>query len=253
MGNIIVDKRDGVVKLTIDRPPVNVLNIATMSEMTAALEKVKTDQSLKACVITGAGRYFSAGVDVADHTADKVEEMIAVFHGMCRGILSLPMPTVAVLNGPALGGGCEVALCCDMIVASEKAKIGQPEVQVGVFPPVAAALLPRLIGRAKAMELILTGQAIEAAEAQRLGLVNLVVPPENLEQATNDFVARLVGLSAPVLRLTKQAIMAGLDVPFDQALAKAEEIYLGSLMRTEDAHEGLAAFLEKRAPSWKNR
>jgi len=253
MGNILVDKRDGVVKLTIDRPPVNVLNIATMSEMTAALEKVKTDQSLKACVITGAGRYFSAGVDVADHTADKVEEMIAVFHGMCRGILSLPMPTVAVLNGPALGGGCEVALCCDMIVASEKAKIGQPEVQVGVFPPVAAALLPRLIGRAKAMELILTGQAIEAAEAQRLGLVNLVVPPENLEQATNDFVARLVGLSAPVLRLTKQAIMAGLDVPFDQALAKAEEIYLGSLMRTEDAHEGLAAFLEKRAPSWKNR
>lgn len=253
MSNIILERSNGVARIVINRPPVNVLDIATMRELTKAIEEVQADQSLKVCVITGAGRYFSAGVDVADHTADKVEEMIAVFHGMCRAILALPMPTVAILNGSALGGGCEVALCCDMIVASEKAKIGQPEVQVGVFPPVAAALLPRLLGRAKAMELILTGQAIEAAEAQRLGLVNLVAPPEGLEQAADDFVARLANLSAPVLRLTKRAITAGLDAPFDQALARAEEIYLRQLMRTEDAHEGLAAFLEKRSPVWKNR
>ncbi len=253
--HIVFDRQDGVVRLVLNKPPFNVLDIAMMQEINRALEELNGDPSAKVLVFEAAGgsKAFSAGVDVSEHTADKVDEMIEVFHRIFRRLDALDVPTVAVVGGAALGGGCELALFCDMVIASEKASFGQPEIQVGVFPPIAAVALPGIIGPKKAMELVLTGERIRADEAQRLGLVNKVVPPDELEAAVDELVGKLSGLSAAVLRVTKRAVQAGSRGRFDDALAAVEELYLGPLMDTEDAHEGLAAFMEKRAPVWKDK
>jgi cyclohexa-1,5-dienecarbonyl-CoA hydratase len=182
-----------------------------------------------------------------------VEEMIEVFHRIFRLLDALEIPTVAVVERAALGGGCELVLFCDMIIASEKASFGQPEIQVGVLPPIAVVALPGIIGPKKALEMVLTGDRIRADEAERLGLVNKVVPPEELRAAADEFVSRLTKLSGAVLRLTKRAVRLGSAGGFAEGLAAVEELYLGPLMATEDAHEGLAAFMEKRSPVWKDR
>ncbi len=255
--HIRFDVSDGVARLTLNKPPLNVLDIAMMREINTALEELNDDSSVKVLVFQAAGgsKAFSAGVDVSEHTADMVEEMIEVFHRIFRLLDGLEVPTVAVVGGAALGGGCELALFCDMVIASEKASFGQPEIQVGVFPPVAAVALPGIVGPKKAMEMVLTGDRIRAAEAERLGLVNRVVPPEELRAAADEFVAKLAKLSGAVLRLTKRAVRMGIAHTghFAEGLTAVEELYLGLLMSTEDAHEGLAAFMEKRAPVWKDR
>jgi cyclohexa-1,5-dienecarbonyl-CoA hydratase len=251
--HIVFEQAGGVAKITLNQPPFNWMTIAMMREINSALESLLEDQEAKVLVFTGSGKAFSVGVDVADHTADKVEEMIKVFHGMFRLLQKLEIPTLAVLNGAALGGGCELAMACDMIIASERAKIGQPEIKVGVLAPVAAVLLPRLIGRSKALELLLTGEDLRAPDAECIGLVNKVVPPEELEAAAEEFIGKLTGLSGAILRLNKRAVYQGLGLSFADGLAAVEELYLGRLMATEDAHEGLAAFMEKRAPVWKDR
>ncbi len=255
---------DGVARLTLNKPPLNVLDIAMMREINSALEGLGGDPSIKVLVFEAAegSKTFSAGVDVSDHTADKVGEMIEVFHRIFRLLDGLEIPTVAVVGGAALGGGCELVLFCDMIIASEKASFGQPEIQVGVFPPIAVMALPEIVGPKKALEMVLIGDRIRAAEAERLGLVNKVVPPEELRAAADEFVGKLAKLSGAVLRLTKRAVRVGAygsrgageqRSGFVERLAEVEELYLGPLMGTEDAHEGLAAFMEKRAPVWKDR
>ena len=253
--NITFDKKEGVARLVLNKPPLNVLNIAMMREINTALESLGADTTTKVLVFEAAAgsRAFSAGVEIAEHTADKVDEMIEVFHRIFRLLDGLMIPTLAVVGGAALGGGCELALFCDMIVASEKASFGQPEIQVGVFPPVAAAALAGIIGPKKAMELLLTGDRIPAAEAERLGLVNKVVPVEELGAAADVLVGKLAKLSAPVLRLTKQAVRVGSAGSFADGLAAVEKVYLGQLMATADAQEGLAAFMEKRTPVWKDK
>ncbi|NIS78898.1 MAG: enoyl-CoA hydratase, partial [Anaerolineales bacterium] len=175
-------KQDGVATITLNKPPLNVLNIAMMREINDVIEGLDSEPSIKVLVFeAGEGsKAFSAGVDVSEHTADKVDEMIEVFHRIFRLLNRLEIPTVAVVDGAALGGGCELALFCDMIIASEKASFGQPEIQVGVLPPIAVVALPEIIGPKKAMEMVLTGERIKADEAERLGLVNKVVPPEEL-------------------------------------------------------------------------
>jgi cyclohexa-1,5-dienecarbonyl-CoA hydratase len=253
--HIHFDVSGGVAWLTLNKPPLNVLDIAMMREINAALEELDNDPSVKVLVFEAAegSKAFSAGVDVSEHTADMVEEMIEVFHRIFRLLDGLEVPTVAVVRGAALGGGCELALFCDMVIASEKASFGQPEIQVGVFPPVAAVALPEIIGPRKAVEMMLTGDRIRAAEAERLGLVNKVVPPEELQAAADELVGKLTRLSGAVLRLTKRAVRIGSVGSFSEGLAAVEELYLGPLMSTEDAQEGLAAFMEKRAPVWKDR
>jgi cyclohexa-1,5-dienecarbonyl-CoA hydratase len=253
--HIRFEKKDGAARLVLSKPPYNVLDIAMMREINAALESLSEDTAVKVLVFEAAegSRAFSAGVDVSEHTADMVEEMIEVFHRIFRLLDGLDVPTLAVVGGAALGGGCELALFCDMLLASEKASFGQPEIQVGVFPPVAAVALPGIIGPKKAMELVLTGDRIRAVEAERLGLVNKVVPPDELETAVDELVDKLTKLSAAVLRLTKRAVQVGSVGRFEEGLAAVEELYLGPLMDTEDAHEGLAAFMEKRAPVWKEK
>jgi cyclohexa-1,5-dienecarbonyl-CoA hydratase len=248
-----VVKKDGVARITIDRPPVNVLDIPTMKELNAALESIKDDPEVNVVVIDGKGKTFSAGVDVKDHTADKVEEMVRVFHQIFHNLAELEQPTVGVIRGSVLGGGCEVAVFCDMVIASETTKLGQPEIKVGVFPPIAAFIIPRLVGRKKALELLLTGDVIDAQESYRLGLVNQVVPDDQLEEAADAFVAKLSSLSGTVLKLTKKAVYQGVDQDFSEVLAKIEDVYLNEVMKTADAEEGLSAFLQKRPPVWRNR
>jgi cyclohexa-1,5-dienecarbonyl-CoA hydratase len=253
--HILFEVKAGIARLTLNKPPLNVLDIAMMREINTALDELDGDAGVKVLVFDAAegSKAFSAGVDVTDHTADKVEEMIEVFHGIFRRLDQLELPTVAVVGGAALGGGCELVLFCDMVIASEKATFGQPEIQVGVLPPIAVAALPAIIGPKKAMEMVLIGDRIQAAEAERLGLVNKVVPPEELRAAADEFVGKLAKLSGAVLRLTKRAVRIGSAGSFADGLAAVEELYLGPLMETEDANEGLAAFMEKRSPVWKNR
>ena len=246
---------DGAAWIRINRPPLNVLDIPTMEELNDALVAVKARElEVRALVITAAGdKAFSAGVDVADHTPDKVERMIEVFHDIFHNLDALEIPTIAAVKGAALGGGCELAIFCDMIVAADNLKIGQPEVKVGVFPPLAAVVLPRLVPEKRAFELIVGGEIIRAEEAKAIGLVNKVVPLQSFDEEFGKFLRVFTTLSGPVLRITKKALRAARGLGFAEALSQVEKIYLKELMTTEDANEGLKAFLEKRAPQWRHR
>lgn len=253
MSNLLVEKNNGIARVTMNRPPLNVLDIATMRELTTALCDAGADAKTRVIIVAAQGKFFSAGVDIADHTKDRVGEMISVFHGLIRALWSLEQPTIAAVQGSALGGGMELAFACDFIVASEKAKFAQPEIQVGVFPPIAALMLPRLLPRNKAFELVLTGDAIDAHTAERLGLVNVVAAPDDFENALNAFAARLSKLSGAILRMTKRALQIPLRGEKENALREIEALYLNELMQTADAQEGLAAFMEKRAAVWSDR
>lgn len=245
---------DGLITLTINKPPYNVLDIAAMEEMNGALRLAAADPTARVLLITGSGeKAFSAGVEVADHAPDKVERMIQVFGDIFRNLEEIPVPTVAALNGAALGGGCEVAIGCDMIVAAAHAKIGQPEIKLGVFPPIAAALMTKLLPPGKAYELVLGGETLGAEEALKWGLVNKVYPKEEFAAGVQTYLAPFLDLSRVALLHAKKAMRAARDRPFLDGLARADAIYLHELMATEDAQEGLAAFMQKRKPVWKNK
>ena len=204
---IACEEQGDVLRIAINRPPYNVLDIATMEEMNTALDMAMDNKTAKVLVITGSGdKTFSSGVDVMDHTPDKVVKMIDVFHGILKRLMMVPIPTVAAINGPALGGGCELAIACDMVVASESAKLGQPEIKLGVFPPIAAILLPRQIPMTKVMELLLGGGIIDATEAHRLGLVNKVFPRDTFAADTAKFLEQFTSLSRVALLHTKKAV-----------------------------------------------
>jgi len=249
---IQLEVKEGLATITLKREPLNVLNIAMMKEINEALDSLK-GESFKLLLFKAAGKAFSAGVDVGEHLGDQVNEMIEVFHGIFRRMDSLPAVSIAAVQGAALGGGCELALYCDLVIASERAKFGQPEIQVGVFPPIAALIMPRLTARKKALELILSGEIIPAQEALSLGLINKVVPAEALEEELQKFMGKFSGLSGLVMALTKKAFNVGLMDPADQGLLAIEKIYLQEMMKTHDAEEGLKAFLEKRKPVWQEK
>ncbi len=250
--HIQTELKESVAYLTLNRAPLNWLNIEMMEEIDAYLEGLPKEKNLKLLIVQAAGKAFSVGAEVADHLGDLGPKMIAAFHKMFRLMDKLGVPSIAVVNGAALGGGCELALYCDMVLATEKAKFGQPEIQVGVFPPIAALILPRIMGRKKAMELILAGETISSQEALSLGLINKVVPEASLSQEVEAFVGKFTKLSGIVLRMAKEAAIAGLNDDLDKGLRNIESIYLDKLMKTHDATEGLKAFLEKRKPTWKN-
>ncbi len=242
-----------VARITLNRPPLNIMDMKMLEELHSALTEIRANDSAKVVVIEHQGKAFSAGVSIQDHTPDKVSEMIERFHGVFRLIESLAPPTVALVDGMALGGGCELATFCDMVVASERATFGQPEIKVGVFPPVAALVFPRLAGRNRALELLMTGDVINASEAKAMGLINKVFPTEEFHQKADEFIGKLTSMSAPVLKLTKRAVDRALHANFEDGLRFVEDLYLVKLMQTEDAREGLSAYLEKRKPVWKNR
>lgn len=252
-GQIRVGTADGVVTLTLARPPLNILTIPMMSALDEALARAADDPVLRAIVLRAEGKAFSAGVAVEDHVGGRVEPMLAAFHRIFRRLDALDCATVAVVQGPALGGGAELATFCDVVIATEAATIGQPEIRLGVFPPVAALHYPRRIGEARTLQLLLSGRVLSAREAERIGLVDQVVPAGDLDAAVAGTLGALTDKSAVVLRLTKQAVRRGRPDDFDERLAVLEELYTWTLMRTDDAAEGLRAFLEKRAPTWTHR
>jgi cyclohexa-1,5-dienecarbonyl-CoA hydratase len=223
-----------------------------MADLNAALEAVVDDSGVAAIVFRADGKAFCAGVDVADHTGDKVEEMIRQFHGIFRKLACTDALTIAAVNRAALGGGCELAIFCDIVLASNRAKFGQPEVQVGVLPPIAACVLPTQIGIKKAVELCVVGATIDATEAHRIGLVNQVYPDDEFEGRVDGFVAGLRKLSRPVIRAAKRATFMVAREQILAHLERVERLYLDDLMKLSDAHEGIAAFLEKREPRWKH-
>ncbi len=246
---------DRVARVTFARPPLNIFNIAMMREVNDALNQCSQQRELVGVVFDAAEdcRAFSAGVAVEEHAEETIFQMLDSFHAIFRNMEQLARPTVAVIDGPALGGGCELVAACDMAIASERSRFGQPEIKLGVFPPVAAVLLPQTIGDKRARELILTGELVDAAEAARLGLVNYVVPVDQLEQKTFELLSRLRELSAAALEHAKKAIDLGRGRSLDSALKEVENMYLHELMKTHDATEGINAFIEKRKPVWRNR
>jgi cyclohexa-1,5-dienecarbonyl-CoA hydratase len=246
---------DRVAYIIFNRPPLNIFNIAMMKEINDALNSLMKMSQICAIVFaaTPDAKAFSAGVSIEEHRSETIYQMIETFHNIFRNLYVYSKPTVAVVNGPALGGGCELVSFCDVVVASDKAKFGQPEIRLGVFPPVAAVILPRLIGLKRACEMMYTGESIDALEAQSMGLVNFVVDEEQLEERTQEILSRFRSESAAALEATRRAIYTAYYSDLEATLTKVEEQYLIQLMAMHDPHEGLKAFMEKRKPVWKHK
>jgi cyclohexa-1,5-dienecarbonyl-CoA hydratase len=251
---IFVEKRDRTAEVRIHRPPLNVLDLSLLREFRGVLDSLAGDNAIDFLVLRGDGeRAFSAGVDVRDHTREKVPEMLEVVHGLIRKLLSLPQVTIAVVHGACLGGGCELAASCDLVLASEESFFSTPEIGVGCYPPVAMARFPSQIGYHRAVEMILSGRRVSAQEASMIGLVNRVVPAGELELALEALLAELGSKSGAVMRITIKGLREISFRGFPEALKRSEEIYLDELLKTEDVEEGVRAFSEKRKPQWKNR
>jgi cyclohexa-1,5-dienecarbonyl-CoA hydratase len=247
-----VDTTAGIATITLNRPPLNVLTIEMIRELDAALGDVTSDKHLKVVVLRAEGKAFCAGVDVADHIPERVEAMIRGFGRLFTRLRSLPVPTIAVVHGAALGGGTELAIGCDLVLAGTSARFGQPEVKLGVFPPIAAASFPQLIGYQHAARLIFTGVTISAAEAVHLRLVTETAPDEELTARLDTLLHQLSSQSAATLRQTKRALLYGADRGGPAGLEVIETMYLRDLMATADATEGINAFIEKRPPVWRD-
>lgn len=243
----------GVARLTLNRPPANVMSVEVLDELVAAMEGLEYQRDVKLLVVAAQGKYFSAGFELGDHLGDQAYVMLEAFRGIVELLHKLDKPTLALVAGPALGAGCTLAAACDLVLASASARFGHPEIKGGFFNPVAAALLPKLIGRKKAFELLLGAGAISAAEAERLGLITRAVPDDRLEAEASALVERFREASAPVLQIARRAVSAGLDRPLSESIEQAEDLYLNQLMAVEDFEEGVNAAMNRRKPVWKDR
>lgn len=251
--HVTVTTAQGITRITLDRPPANVLSVEAMQELAQAIESLEYERDAKLVVLTGAGRYFSAGFELGDHVGDRAYPMLEGFRRVFEALAKVDKPTLAVVAGPALGAGCILAAGCDMALAAQSAKFGHPEIRGGVFNTVAAALLPRLIGRKRAFEMLLLGGSLTAAEAERIGLITRAVPDDRLEAEVAAIVQRFQESSAPIMQLARRAIAGALDPSFDEGVRFAEDVYLNQLLATKDVEEGLRAVVEKRRPNWTDR
>ena len=240
-----------VARITLDHPPLNVIDVLMMEELAGALAEVEQHPEISTLVLGANGQAFSAGVDVAAHAPDKVTGMLEKFHAVIRAFVITKKVTIAAVHGTCLGGGAELAMVCDMVFTARDATWGFPEIKLGCFPPVAATALAALVGQKRASELILTGRTITGDEALAIGLANKSAVAEEVPSLVNETLERLRHLSPAALAVTKKAIYAWDSMHFDKGLARAEKVYLEELLRTEDAQEGIQAFLEKREPQWK--
>jgi cyclohexa-1,5-dienecarbonyl-CoA hydratase len=250
---ITLDLQPPVARIVLNNPPLNVIDIPMMDELAEALSEIEGRSEISILIISGSQKAFSVGVDVAAHTPDKVEQMLVKFHGVIRTLVSSRKVSIAAVHGHCLGGGAELAMVCDLAYTSELATWGFPEIKLGCYPPVAVTALAALVGQKHAADLVLTGRSITGREAASIGLANSVVPEVDLEQTVQHAVDHLSQLSRAALAITKRAIYSWDAIHFDKGLARAEKTYLDELMKTEDAHEGINAFLEKREPAWKGK
>jgi len=253
LSRIAMEIAPPVARIGLLHPPLNVIDIPMMDELARALAEIDARADVSVIVIRGAGRAFSAGVDIAAHSADRVEQMLAKFHRVIRDLVSTKKVTIAVVDGLCLGGGAELAMVCDFAYTSDDAEWGFPEIKLGCFPPVACTALAALVGQKRAAELILTGCSLTGKEAADIGLATLSAAEGQLDSAVHACVGRLLRLSSQALTVAKKATYAWDSMHFDKGLARAEKIYFEDLMKTGDAHEGIRAFLEKRPPKWTGR
>jgi len=246
---------ESVARLTLNRPPYNVLTKDMMEELSRAIGGLHEHPEVRALVIQASKECtaFSAGVAVEDSRPERAFQTLEAFQGVFSAMLDISKPVVTVVNGPAIGGGCELAALGDMIVATPKARFAQPEIRLGVYPPLAAVILPHAIGHKRALEMILTGEPLPAMEAVRLGLVNRLVPEEKLDDEVEKVLLRITQQSAPVLEMAKKVLYETIGLPLGAALRKSADIYLNQLMDLSDAQEGLRAAVEKRKPVWKDK
>jgi cyclohexa-1,5-dienecarbonyl-CoA hydratase len=242
-----------VARITLNNSPVNVIDMPMMEELTSVLADIESDAQIYAIVLRGDGDNFSAGVDVAAHTPDKVNSMVEKFHGVVRSLIASKKVTIAAVHGNCLGGGAELAMMCDIVITSDDATWGFPEIRLGCFPPIAATALGALIGQKRASDLILTGAMTLGTEAAEIGLATRAVTADNMDAAIKEAIEHLQKLSPVALAIAKKAIYSWDSIHFDKGLARSEKIYLEELMKTEDAREGIKAFLEKRNPMWQGR
>jgi cyclohexa-1,5-dienecarbonyl-CoA hydratase len=250
MGRIRFTSDANAYRVTLDDPPLHILDIAMLEELRDALGRVRNDRHCLIVESTGE-KAFSAGASVQDHMADRVATMLQRFHDCFRTLSRLDIVTVALVKGVALGGGCELAMACDFVLASDRARFGQPEINLGVFPPVASYQLSRQLAPRKGLELLLTGEPIDSATAERLGLINAVFPLADFDGRAAAWLERIYKQSASSVGYAKKAFRLAQATDFDERLARVERLYLEELMRTEDAAEGLNAFIEKRKALWK--
>jgi cyclohexa-1,5-dienecarbonyl-CoA hydratase len=239
-----------VARITLHNPPLNVIDIAMMSELAQVLGELEARPDISIILFEGDSRAFSAGVDIKAHVPEQIHEMLTRFHAVIHAIVASRKITIAAVQGACLGGGAELAAVCDMVYTARDATWGFPEIKLGCYPPVAAVALPALVGQKRAAELILTGRQISGDEAVAIGLANRSARAEELEMVVQETIGQLDQLSPAALAHAKKSIYAWDAIHFDKGLARAEKIYLEELIATEDAREGIAAFLEKRAPQW---
>jgi cyclohexa-1,5-dienecarbonyl-CoA hydratase len=239
-----------VARIALRNPPLNVIDIAMMEELSVALAEIETGEDVWVIVLSGEGKAFSVGVDVAAHTPDQVEGMLQKFHAVIRALVATKKVTIAAVHGYCLGGGAELAMMCDMVYTTESAQWGFPEIKLGCYPLVACTALAALVGQKRAAELILTGRTFDGKEAAEIGLTNRAVAESKLPAVVDERVGDLRKLSPAALAVAKKASYAWDSMHFDKGLARAERIYFDELMKTADAHEGIRAFMEKREPKW---
>jgi len=242
-----------VARMTLNRPEHNLLNEGMLRELADGIAFAGDNSDVKLVLLDSACKVFCGGIDIGEYTSTRVFQMLDAFHGAFSAMLEVGKPVICVVNGPAIGGGAELAAFGDLVIATPKARFAQPEISIGVFPPLASTILPFLVGPKKALEIVLTGEAVTAERALELGLVNRLVPEANLQQSVSELTERISAHSGPVLTMAKKAILGGMGLSLRDGLKNSMNIFLNELYRLEDSQEGLRALVEKRKPNWKNR
>jgi len=242
-----------LARLTLNRPEYNLLNEPMLRELTSGIEWAGENEEVKLILIDSACKAFSGGVDVGEYTAQRVFQMTDAFHRVFLAMLDVGKPVMVVVDGPAIGGGSELAAFGDIVIATPKARFAQPEIKIGVFPPLAATIFPQIVGPRLAMELVLTGEPISAERARDLGLISRLVPEAELEKTVNAMITQITAQSGAVLRMAKKAIIGGVGLSLQEGLKTSMDVFLNELYKLEDSQEGLRALVEKRKPQWKNR
>ena len=245
---IVVNQQIPFVRITLNNPPLNIIDLEMMGELLGALEQIETIREVSAIVFAGSERAFSSGVDIASHSPERVRQMLAAFHSVLREVVATRKLNIASVRRHCLGGGAELALLCDMVYASPDSVWGFPEIKLGCFPPVASVALASIVGQKLAAEMVLTGRTLTGQEALAAGLVNGVA--DDPEMLLQECLSRVSQLSRAALCLAKKAFYAWDSIHFDKGLAKAEQIYIDELMKTQDAQEGIKAHGERRRPQW---
>jgi len=252
-GTVLSEIREDVACITLNSPPLNILTGAMMDELAATLEEIAGDTTLKAVAFTANGKAFSGGADIEEHHPEQAPVMIASFTKLFQQFGALELPVVMAVNGAALGGGFELAMMADVLIATPNASFGQPEIRLGFFPPLAVVRLQELVGMARTIEITASGRIYTADEMKEIGIVSRIVPEEELDETLEAVLKDFRRASPLVMRMNIRTIKNLRGIPFDEALQEAGRVFLEELMITEEPIEGISSFSEKRRPEWKNR